>query len=185
MRLDLAGDDSGNFIFMKLIPLSKTGKHKGKYFAQVDDEDYDVLNKWSWYVSIFKHTRYAERRETISIGVSRLVKMHRVIMEIKDSQLHIDHKDFNGLNNQKVNLRVVTNKQNQLHKQSIKGSTSKYLGVSWAKSKNKWVAQIMKDKKQIYIGRFHSEKEAAEKRDKKAKELFGEFENLNFPMLQI
>lgn len=31
---------------MKLIPLSKQGRHKGKYFAQVDDVDFEEINKY-------------------------------------------------------------------------------------------------------------------------------------------
>jgi len=112
---------------MKLIPLSKGGKkNKGKYFAKVDDEHYDELVKYNWSVCISKGLPYA----TLSSAKGRpTIKMHRFIMQVTDPNVLIDHKNRDGLDNRKHNLRIATNKQNQTNTKSRKCSTSKYLGV--------------------------------------------------------
>ncbi len=59
-------------------------------------------------------------------------------------------------------------------------ATSKYIGVSWFKRDGCWRAWITINKKQIHIGYFNSELEAALAYDKKAIELHGEFAVTNF-----
>ena len=71
----------------------------------------------------------------------------------------IQHIDNNKLNNRKDNLQIVTQRINNL-KDSI--STSKYPGVSWEKSCNKWRAEIRIDGKNKFLGRFTQEIDAAE-----------------------
>ena len=59
--------------------------------------------------------------------------------------------------------------------------TSQYRGVSLNKRyKNPWIAQIQIDNRNIHLGRFSTEKEAAKAYDKKATELYGELASLNF-----
>ncbi len=74
-------------------------------------------------------------------------------------KLIVDHIDNNKLNNRKDNLQIVTQRINNL-KDSI--STSKYPGVSWEKSCNKWRAEIRIDGKNKFLGRFTQEIDAAE-----------------------
>ena len=65
-----------------------------------------------------------------------------------------------------------------MHTISNKGS-SKYKGVSWYSSRNKWYSYIHFNYEKIHIGYFENEKEAALAYNKKAKELFGEYAYLN------
>jgi hypothetical protein len=51
----------------------------------------------------------------------------------------------------------------------VNGQTSKYRGVSWCKSRSKWVAQIHHTGKHHNIGRFDNEKEAARAYDTSAR----------------
>ena len=85
--------------------------------------------------------------------------MHSVIMNAPKG-IQVDHIDGNGLNNQKSNLRLVTNRQNCMNRHQI--TTSKYPGVTWNKRSRKWVAQAQIDGKHIHIGTFSTEKEAYE-----------------------
>lgn len=73
----------------------------------------------------------------------------------------IDH--INGIrdDNRIENLREVTRQQN-LFNSTSKGGTSTYKGVSWDKSRNKWVAQYMVNSKHFYIGRYDTEDLAKE-----------------------
>jgi hypothetical protein len=96
----------------------------------------------------------------------RLFKVHRIIYYLHygiwPGDLQIDHIDGDKLNNKPENLRLVTNKQNQKsYNKPTKGASSKYRGVCWDKSRNKYVAQIVHNKKVINLGRFTCEKEAA------------------------
>jgi hypothetical protein len=93
--------------------------------AKVDDEDYEYLMQWKWQAGSKK--RYAQRARIINGKVSSTM-MHRVIMNITDTKVHIDHKDGDGLNNQKSNLRPCTRNQNQANRKKSKSGVSKYLG---------------------------------------------------------
>lgn len=181
---------------MKLIPLTKTGKNAGKYFAQVDDEDFEYLNQWNWHASVRLHGVYAIRSvwDTTIKGDKKKIRMQRAIMNPPEGMV-VDHIDHNPLNNQKNNLRICTRKQNSQNRSPLKRETSsKYIGVKWAKRNHKhklrfgelktychgyWVARVKADKKEYHLGYFKDEKEAALAYNQKAKELFGEFANLN------
>jgi len=143
-------------------------------FAIVDDDMFDYLNQWKWYAYKPGTVFYAARREG-----NKIITMHRVIMKAKKGQ-QIDHRNRNGLNNRRCNLRFCNNSQNAQNGESHKNSSSIYKGVAWHKLAKKWMASICIKGKQIYLGLFISEAEAAKVYDKKAKELFGEFAKLNF-----
>lgn len=145
----------------KLIPLTK-----GK-FAKVDNEDFDRLKDINWQ---FTKQGYAVN--------DKLGLMHRYIMNAPDN-LDVDHIYHDKLDNRKSQLRLAKHSQNMSNSKHRKG-TSKYKGVHWDNTKNKWVAGIMLNYKRIYIGYFTDEEEAAKAYDKKALELFGEFAYLNF-----
>ena len=103
--------------------------------------------------------------------------MQRDILETPHNMV-TDHKDGNGLNNQRINLRMCSKSQNGINVKK-RGGTSKYKGVQYKCSK--WHSAITKDRTCIPIGKFINEIDAALAYDKKAKELFGEFAYLNFP----
>ena len=66
---------------------------------------------------------------------------------------------FNKTNNKLDNLEIVTQRENSNQKH-LK-SSSKYIGVSWSKSRNKWVALIYLNGKHKNLGRFNDELEAS------------------------
>ncbi len=109
--------------------------------------------------------------------------MHRQIMGVTNEKCDVDHKDRNGLNNQRSNLRICSRSNNSKNRTSRKNSSSKYLGVHFHKQKgknSKWVAQIFVDGAPIYLGRFTIEADAARCYDVAALKYHGEFANLNF-----
>lgn len=148
-------------------------------FAIVSDCDYDYLSQFTWRCQYNKHSKYAYY-VIVTKGVKKTVWMHREILGISnDKSKRGDHKDFNGLNNQRENLRIATHQQNNCYKQSAKMSTSKYLGVSLCKATGKWRATTTKNYKQVGIGRFSTQIEAALAYNYMAFFLHGEFANLN------
>ncbi len=103
--------------------------------------------------------------------------MHRLILNL-DKEL-CDHKDGNGLNNQRNNIRAATKSQNNMNK--IGRGSSSYLGVYIHKKDavKKWRAQIKVNDKKIHIGVFEREEDAALAYNKMAIKYHKEFANLN------
>lgn len=152
---------------MKMIPLS--GEKGAGKFVLVDDEDFERLNKWSWYY----HAGYAARRKSPE---NKIMMMHREIM-MTPKGMDTDHKNNNRLDNRKDNLRICNRSQNNLNIGKRPNNTSGYKGVFWRSDKKLWLARVGK----IYAGKFKDKEAAAKAYDKKAKELFGRFAKLNFP----
>lgn len=157
---------------MKLIPLSQG------LFAQVDDDDFEFLDQWKWSADKSYNTWYARRTEHLGNCKLVRIRMHRLIMQITDRKVFIDHKDGNGLNNQKDNLRICSCSNNGANRR-VKAGTSKYLGVNWDKQNNRWKAQIHKNGLNYYLGNFKNETDAAIAYNNAATIHHGEFANLN------
>lgn len=165
---------------MKEIPLSQTIKKK--YYVEnqvvmVDDEDYEWLNKFHWHIRKTKNIAYAMSAATTEYPHKKT--MHRMIMGITDSKVYVDHKDGNGLNNQRSNLRIATFQQNSVNRRKLKPLSSKYLGVYWCNTKNRWKSYLQNNRKRIYVGTFKNEDDAAMAYNAKSIEINGEFASLN------
>ncbi len=163
-------------IMSKQIPLTQG------QVAIVDDSDFEWLSRWKWHTCRRKTPNgkiyYAGRWTSRKLGKPKLILMHRQILNATPQTL-VDHKNSNGLDNQRMNLRECTSLENARNCQKHKGA-SKYKGVCWHKHFGKWMVQIRVNRKKIYLGYFKDEVEAAQAYDKKAKELFGSFAKLNF-----
>jgi len=87
-------------------------------------------------------------------------------------QLEIDH--INGIrsDNRIVNLRLATKAENQRNSQ---GWRNRMLPKGVYKNRDKFVAQIMKDRKPIYLGIFDSPEGARRAHMKAARALHGDF----------
>lgn len=135
--------------------------------AIVDAEDYErIMSMGKWHFD-----RYAKR------VTDKTIYMHRVILEAPED-LVVDHINGNKLDNRKSNLRLCTRADNTRYTSS-RGGYSKYVGVSYDKSRHKWKATVCHNYKKIQV-RFDTELEAAHYRDKLVKQLRGEFAKLNF-----
>lgn len=148
-------------------------------FAIVDDADFDWLNRFKWYAHKGAGTYYAVRHSAQIAGKRFHVDMHRVILGLnRGDKCQCDHRDHNGLNNQRSNLRICTRQQNNYNQKSRQGS-SKFKGVRWRKGEHKWETRIQHKKRRICLGFFNNEIEAAEAYNVAAQKLFGEFAKLN------
>jgi len=164
---------------MKTVPLH--GKKAAGRVARVNDEDYDLVMQYRWRVHD-PDPRPGRRRNgpyaVTSVGRSGVLRMHCLIMGVNG----VDHRDHDGLNNQRSNLRIATQAQNNKnHRPRVTGgNSSKYKGVFRAE-RGLWRACISADGRRRNIGRFASELEAAYAYDEAARELHGEFACPNFP----
>lgn len=110
---------NGCDIMTKRIPLSEQGKHKGKFFAVVDDGDFESLSQYRWcvaatYTAKKRVIMYAARQIRID-GKQRLLYMHDEIMGHTGRDKVVDHIDWDGLNNTRGNLRITTSSENKLN----------------------------------------------------------------------
>ena len=83
----------------------------------------------------------------------------------------IDHINRIPSDNRIINLREVTDQENQFNRGKQKNNTSGYKGVSWNKQNKKWLANIRVNRKTIYLGYFDDILEASEAY-RKAKEKY-------------
>lgn len=106
------------------------------------------------------------------------VVLHRGIFLFHHGYLPVcvDHINRNRFDNRIENLREATKSLNAANCPKYKGTSSQYKGVSFKKSRNKYVANISRK----HIGLFTSEVEAAKAYDSRARELYGEFACTNF-----
>jgi hypothetical protein len=157
------------------IPL-KTG-----IFALVDEEDYGIVSGIKWYAATSRTRQDGKYRVIGRLFAPRKnIYMHRLIMNAPKG-MEVDHINGDPLDNRRINLRICTRSQNAKNIiKHIENGSSKYKGVSFDFVNRKWKSRIQCNRKEIWIGRFDSEIEAAKAYDRAAKELYGEFACPNF-----
>jgi hypothetical protein len=155
----------------KEIPLTK-----GK-IALVDDEDYArVIALGAWRAHKPKHVWYAQKSIGPRIGRQNL-EMHRFIMDAP-AEFDVDHRNGDGLNNQRYNLRLSTRSQNLANRIRCKSQTG-YRGVQPEHKSDHFIAQITVDRRRIRIGNFATATDAARAYNEAALKYYGEFARLN------
>ena len=93
---------------------------------------------------------------------AKSLKIHRLVATafLGINDLQVNHINGNKLDNNLSNLEFVSSRENNTHRLINKKGTSKYTGVHWSKSFNKFVAQIGINGKKIYLGLFTEELDA-------------------------
>ena len=157
----------------------------GVHHVHIDDEDYEKLSKYKWYISKGRNTFYVHRdihiRSIKGKTSKKVMSIHRQIMRLDfGDKLVVDHINGDGLDNRKENLRVCTNIQNcQNRVNNRENCTSEYKGVYWDKSRSLWASEIKVNTKKTYLGRFKNENDAALAYNIAAIKYFGEYAKLN------
>ena len=161
-----------------MVTLKINNKKYGDIFFNIDDEDLEKVKRYKWY--FVKKQNFGYIFTLLGKKYNKTLYLHRYLINANDGDI-VDHIDRNGLNNTKSNLRIVTAKENSFNKTKHKNATSKYKGVSVHYKNNiKYIrARIVYKRKIINLGNFKTEIEAGLAYNTKAKELFGEYANLN------
>lgn len=168
---------------MKTVPLY--GQLAAGRVALVDDADYDLVMQHRW--NVHETSKGPGRCPTGPYAITGTYRNGRAgtmsMHALLTGYARTDHKNRNGLDNQRHNLRPATPSQNTANNPGKQGRRSRFKGVSWQASRQsprKWRAQI-KAGKFRHLGYFTDEAEAARAYDAAAREAFGEYAYLNFP----
>ena len=140
----------------------------------VDDDLIDELSLFNWRILDWKG--YVVRTDRIH-GKWTTILLSRQIMGFPLC-LQVDHINGDKLDNRRCNLRMVTNRQNQMNRKPRRCSRTGLKGVTYASGK--YLARIVADNVRIRIGLYATAEEAAIAYDKKALECYGEYARTNF-----
>lgn len=165
----------------KIILLNRRGKPPLE--CLVDASDYEMLlSAGSWramnaYPGIYYARCSSLRARELAGQSTDTILMHRLLAGAQRGQL-VDHKNRNGLDNRRDNLRLATALQSTANRQMPR-SASGYIGVK--PRCRRFHAQINRDGNGQWLGSFSTAIEAAHAYDRAALDLHGEFAVLNFP----
>jgi len=144
--------------------------------ALIDAADAESVTKHNWRLQPASSGRHFYVSASIR-GIA--TALHRFIMKPKSGMV-VDHINFDCLDNRRCNLRVCTHSQNLQNAYRPRGS-SRFKGVCFVSSQNRWVANICANGIPRRLGSFKSEVEAAIAYDKAAAKMHKKFARLNFP----
>lgn len=155
------------------LPLSKG------FFSIIDSWDAQFLSQWNWTGRCNKWgSVYAVRTVLTPFG-SKEVALHRMVAVragiLTSTNLFIDHKNLDSLDNRSSNLRISTNAQNCSNKRARKDNSTGIKGVYWATRESKWRAYITVRGVYHHLGYTDTAEEAAALYAEASKRLHGEF----------
>ena len=154
------------------IPLTKG------YVALVNTEDLPLLPKGKWTADVRKNGKvYARKNVRDAANKPQKLYMHHCILPPKQG-VEVDHRNNNGIDNRRNNLRYLTQSQNQANRHRVRAASG-YKGVVRSyKKKNPWRVQIQG----FAFGNFKTKEEAARAYDLEALKRFGDCAKTNFPL---
>lgn len=132
-----------------------------------DLEDYNKIKDYCWTVG--------DEGKIITKKNKSTILLHRLILDINDNNIQVDHIRHKRYDNRKSQLRMVNNSQNQMNTSLRVDNTSGYKGVSWDNNQSKWVAYISINKKRKHLGSFDSFENAVLARKKAEEKYQGEY----------
>lgn len=147
------------------------------YVALIDEGDAERVLEHRWSAVPIGRTVYAQRAVKRSDGRWTSQRLHTFLTGYAVT----DHRNGDGLDNRRANLRQATQGQNVCNQQMRSDNTSGFKGVTWFGTRGPWVAQIQHKRKHHSLGFYQDPAEAGRAYDEAARRLHGEHAALNFP----
>lgn len=137
----------------------------------VDDEDFEMMSKYKWYFSACKNKSFCYAK-TYSLKDGKWISLfaHRLIMNAPKDMI-VDHKNHNGLDNRKANLRVCTVRDNARNRLCVVNNKTGMKGVHRVFRKRTGMKYVSA----ITLGTFDTPEEAQNAYARAAKIIFGEY----------
>lgn len=153
-------------------------KNKG-LFAIVDESDADMA-EITWHTHNQKYAKHTVNvdGDVIAVFMHRLI-LERVLGRTLVEEECVDHRDGNGFNNIRSNLRLTTRLGNAWNRGISSLNTTGYKGIYRVKNSDRWAAHIRVKGAKLHLGYFNSAEEAAKAYNDAAIEHFGDFARLN------
>lgn len=149
---------------IKKVFFKNNGQILEEYFI-CSEKHFDEINKYNWHKNSRGYPCVANY-----MGNKKL-ELHRFIVEFLECKRtpvghFIDHKNGNRIDNRIENLRFLTIKQSSNNKLKYKNALTTLIGVQYKKkSTKKYVSVFRINGKDIRLGSYETEKEAAEAYD--------------------
>lgn len=157
-------------------------RDENRYTCYVDLEDWNRVKnyKYKWHIAYNKKCIYIQANVYLGMYNGKpkytTCMLHRFIFNCTDEIIKIDHKDHNGLDNRKNNMRMARQDTNSRHKSGKnKNNTSGYRNVSWNKYYEKWVVQLQVKGTNKILGYFDDVHEAGKYAHEMREKYYGEF----------
>jgi hypothetical protein len=143
----------------------------------IDEADAPRVCRYRWSVTRHRHTWYAHA--TIN---GRTTYLHRYVLDVGhgDTRL-VDHRNGNGLDCRRTNLRVANDQQNSSNIRRAKRSSSGYIGVYPIARSTKWMVTVRDGSQRVYLGAYDDPVQAARVYDAYVRQKVGAFAKTNFP----
>lgn len=149
----------------------------GRQVIRIDAVDYPLVAAHRWHVQSAGGTLYACTNAPSS-GRTRVLRMHRLLVN-PGPGLVVDHRNGDGLDNTRANIRECTQRQNTLNRGPDGGNRHGFKGVAWAPELGKFRGRITVGGRTRWLGCHVTAEAAARAYDVAAVELFGEFAKTN------
>lgn len=134
----------------EIILCDKTGKENGR--ALIDVADVEKCKKYKWHIRKSRKTNYV----IASLPGNAKIHLHQYILDYYGA-LDIDHKNLNGLDNRKSNLRIIT------HSENLRNQSSDRKGIKKVPS-GRYQVVITVNAQGIYLGTFDTYEQALKAR---------------------
>lgn len=139
--------------------------NSNKFFF--DLEDYDKIKDYCWMED--------SNGYIVTFVNRKVILMHRLVMNLFDPKLEVDHIMHDTNDNRKHLLRVLSHSENHKNSKKYNNNTSGITGVFYDKRDESWYARITCDNTVINLGCFKNKKEAINARKEAEENYFGEY----------
>jgi hypothetical protein len=120
------------------------------------------VSAYRWSLMGLERNPYVGRTGGVS-GQAGTVRLHRFLLGLEKGDPRVgDHRDGNGLDNRRSNLRITDAVGNSQNQRPRKEATSRYRGVYWDTLHRKWCVRVGPQQRRVFLGYFAGEEEAGQ-----------------------